>query len=575
MVTIQRKHIRLTAGFLFLVLSTGCFGMNQVKEGDNATQDSHASSNIEPVTLTIFGASGSSLISKAFQDDEVMAELQRRTGVKLDFSPDLNITDRSVKLSVLLANKELPDLVVYNAMTDRSKVVNARVAMPLDELVQKFGSDIRKNADAALKISKVNNSDDTHSLYILPGGVGDVQFSPLTNDNAWNLRWDLYKILNYPRLEELGDLLDVLEQMQKVEPINRDRKKTYGLGLNLSDVSGHLMIDRAIANMQGYVQASSNDAYLEMETGRLVPRVSDPTSMFWKAMKFYNQAYQRGILDPESATMKSVTITEKYKSGRYFASPSYASLGGADSVFISNGDTEKGFVPFLIAYNRTHIFAGQATYNGNQYEMFIPKSSRNAEAAIKFINYLYTYEGAELLLNGIEGMHYEMVGGIPLIKETELASRRNDPNHMSRTGIGKYSSLNRFNPVKDPRGFPAKFVNVPETLRKLVTPVQKQYMEHFNYKTATEPFTKVPTYVFDTSLLGSLSAKAGSDIQAAEQQLDAYLIANIAKVMYQRSDEEYEKAKMKFLEEYTAKGASTVFTYYKDKYLEAVKTMGP
>jgi putative aldouronate transport system substrate-binding protein len=567
-----RKVIGVPVTVLLLAIAlTGCFEfIKQGNEGDGASEEGHDyGRQAAPVTLTVFGAANAAVIRQAFQNDEVMLELQKRTGVRLDFSPDLNVTDRSVKLSVMLSNQELPDIVVYNSMTDRSKVLNARVAMPLDSLIAKFGADIVKNAEKALEISKAYNSDETHSLYFLPGGVGGVQFSPLTNDNAWNLRWDLYQKLNYPRLDTLDDLLRVLEQMQKLEPANRDRKKTYGLGLHLSDTWGHLVIDKTIASLKGYVQTSSNEVYLEMDTGRLTPRVSDPNSIFWKSMKFYNTAYQRGLLDPESATMKSVTIKDKYKSGRYFASPSYTSLDGADYVFLSNGDTDKGFVPFLIEHNPNNIFAGQVTYNGDQHDMFIPKTSKHAEAAMKFINYLYTYEGAELLLNGVEGKHYDMLGGIPLMKESELSLRRNDPNHYLQSGIGKYSSIIRFNPLQDPKGFPAKFDNLPDNLLKLVTPVQKQFMEHYGYKTVTELFTRIPTYVYDTALLGSLSAKPGSDVQAKEQQLDAYISSNVTKVLFQKNDEEYEKAKLKFLEAYTSKGARDVFEYHQQKYLEA------
>ncbi|MBO9606369.1 MAG: extracellular solute-binding protein [Paenibacillaceae bacterium] len=565
---------RIQPAIALLGLVAGCFGVHKETEGDRATQGAEAAAE-GGFALTVFGAANTAVLRQAFQDDEVMKELQRRTGVRLDFSPGLNVADPSVKLSVMLANKELPDIVIYNAMTDRSKVLAAKVAMPLDELVDKYGADIRRNAASAISISKANNSDDTHSLYVLPGGVGDVEFSPLTNDYAWNVRWDLYKALGYPPLATLDDLLTALGRMQQLEPTNRDRKRTYGLGLGLADASGHLMLDRAIANLQGFVQTSSNDAYLDMGTGKLVPRVSDPGSMFWKAMAFYNRAYRQGLLDPESATMKAVTLSEKYKTGRYLAAPSYTLLGGADSVFQSNGDTEKGFVPFLVDANPERIFAGQSTYNGNTYELFIPKTSKHAEAAMKVVNYLYSYEGAELLLNGVEGKHYDMVGGVPVVRASELEGRRNDPNYMLRTGIGKYAGLIRFSPLNDPHGYPAKFDNVPETLQRILTPAQRDFKAHYGYRTVTEPFTRVPTYVFDTSVIANLSAKPGSDVQAQEQQLNAYLIANVARVIFQRSDSEFAAAKAKFLEEYKAKGAAAVFAYYETKYKEALAAIGP
>ncbi|PYI53085.1 extracellular solute-binding protein [Paenibacillus flagellatus] len=554
--------------------AAGCSSGGEAGKDGGATAGGDAAKSADPVTLSIFGVANSTIISKPFQDDEIITELQKRTGVKLDFTPDLNVTDRAEKLAVMLAGKDLPDIVVFNALTDRAKVNSAKVAMPLDELVEKFGPDIKKNAGKALEISKMMNSDETRSLYYLPGHVGNVQFSPNVNDNSWNLRWDLYKKLNFPKLDTLDDLLNVLEKMGELEPTNKDGKKNYGLGLNLSDAWGQLMIDKAIANLQGFAQASSNDVYVDMSTGLPVPRVSDPNSIFWKSAQFYNKAYQRGILDPESATMKFNTITDKYKTGRYFASTTYWSLGGADKQFIADGHPEKGFVPFMVDYNKQNIYVGQATYNGDQFEMFISKTSKNPEAAMKFINYLFSDEGARLMMNGIEGKHYKMVNGVPMVTDEELNARQSDPKHYIQTGIGKYNNLLRYTPQKDPNGYPANFNDVPETQAKLLTQVQKEFMEHYKQKTVTEHFTKVPKYVFDTSLLGSLSTVPGSDIQAKEQQLDAYLVANIAKVIYQKNDADYEKAKAKFLEEYTSKGAAAVFNYYKDKYIDLTTKVG-
>lgn len=522
----------------------------------------------EPVTLSIFGVVGSTVVNKPFQDDQVIKELEKRTGVRLDFTPELNVTDRAEKLAVMLAGNDLPDIVVYNALTDSSKIQSANVAMPLDDLVAQHGPNILKNAGTAIQVSK-NNSPDG-KLYYLPGSVGHVQFSPLVNDNSWNLRWDLYKQLNYPKLDTLDDLLNVLEQMMKLEPNNKDGKKNYGLGLNLSETWGQLMIDKAIANLKGYVQALPNDAYIEMDTGNLVPRVSDPNSVFWTSMQFYNKAYQRGILDPESATLKYNTITEKYKTGRYFASTTHWSLGGADEQFIAQGTPEKGFLPFMVDYNPKNMYVGQVTENGDQFQMFISKESKNPEAAMKLIDYLYTNEGTELLTNGIEGVHYDMVDGVPIVKDEEIKAMQEDPNHFIQTGIHKYDHMRRYIPQFNPAGYPTEFRNVPETVAKVMTEAQKDFIEHYGYKTVTEAFTKIPTYLYDTSILGSITTPAGSELQAKEQQMDAYLIANVAKVIFQKNDADYEKAKAKFIEEFASKGAKEVFDYYVKAYAEAL-----
>lgn len=565
---------------VLIIVLAGCSSTAKDSAASNApaTASAPASSSsadpaesaapVEPVTLSIFGVANSQIITSPFQDDDVSKELEKKTGVKLDHTAEMNVSDPAQKLAVMLAGNELPDIVVFNSLTDRDKIINSGAAIPLDDLVAKFGPDIQKNAGDALKVSKLMMSDDTHSLYYLPGSVGSSSFPPLWNDNSWNLRWDLYKQLNYPKLDTLDDLTNVLGEMQKLEPTNKGGKKNYGLGLNLSDDWGQLMIDKAIANLQGFVQAGPNDVYIDMGTEKLVPRISDPNSIFWKSTKFYNTAYQKGILDPESATLKFNAISDKYKTGRYFAATTHWSLGGADTQFIADGQPEKGFAPFMVDYNKQNIYVGQATFNGNQFYMLISKNCKNPEAAMKFINYLYTYEGTELLMNGVEGAQYDMVNNVPIVKDEEIKQQQEDPNHYVKTGVGKYIHMARLDPDKDPAGYPVNFMNVPETAKKLATTVQKEFMDYYKISTVTEPFTKVPAYVYDTSLLGSISPATGSDAQAKEQQMNAYLIANIAKVIYQKTDADYDKMKAKFIAEYTSKGATDVFNFYNQKYEE-------
>src|SRR5690242_5457794 len=97
---------RITIAGSLLGLLTGCFGMSNRMEGDHTPSPASpaAGNSPSPVTLTVFGAANPAVLTHAFQDDEVMTELQRRTGVKLDFSPSVNVTDPSIKLSVMLAN---------------------------------------------------------------------------------------------------------------------------------------------------------------------------------------------------------------------------------------------------------------------------------------------------------------------------------------------------------------------------------------------------------------------------------------------------------------------------------------
>jgi hypothetical protein len=116
--------------------------------------------------------------------------------------------------------------------------------------------------------------------------------------------------------------------------------------------------------------------------------------------------------------------------------------------------------------------------------------------------------------------------------------------------------------------------NVPETIKKLATPVEKDFMDHYKYQTVNDAFTKITNYSYDTSLMSTISAPAGSDTQAKKELLDAYLVANIAKAIYQKNDKDFETAKAKFIEDYKAKGADEVFKYFVTSYDKLMTTLG-
>lgn len=54
--------------------------------------------------------------------------------------------------------------------------------------------------------------------------------------------------------------------------------------------------------------------------------------------------------------------------------------------------------------------------------IMVPKTSRNAEAAIKYLNWMAQAENYITLQNGIEGVTYEMENGLPVTLENEEAN---------------------------------------------------------------------------------------------------------------------------------------------------------
>ena len=62
--------------------------------------------------------------------------------------------------------------------------------------------------------------------------------------------------------------------------------------------------------------------YLDLANGAIVNRetlevdVNYNTEAFWDSLKFYNKAYNMGLLDPEAFTMKNDQFWEKCQNGQ-------------------------------------------------------------------------------------------------------------------------------------------------------------------------------------------------------------------------------------------------------------------
>ncbi|WP_162463298.1 extracellular solute-binding protein [Paenibacillus psychroresistens] len=524
----------------------------------------------EPVTLKWFGSQVNKALTENIQKDPVMQEITKKTGVTLDFEPYMS-GDLIAKASVAIASGDLPDVFVFGNPELRSKLLTAKTLIPLDDLVKTNAPDLMKNGEYALKLSKLMRSGGEDKLYFIPGGINTSDFDPQYQQNTWNIRWDLYKKLGKPELKTHDQLLKVMKDMQNLEPTNANGKKNYAFGLFFSEGWGSWVIDKAIANNAGMQAVGSYTVYRDVEKDVLLPRLTDPDNVFWKSMKFYNKAYQMGLLDPESATMKFQNLADKGKEGRYFAAPANWLLGGADQNFIATGSPEKGYAPFLVDAKSDYLYLVALSEGGNQFDFSITKANKHPERAMDVINFLASFEGEELIYNGVEGVNWKIENGIPKLTEEAIKGIKSDPDYSEKSGTEKYNNLLVMSALKDPKGYFARFKNIPGTIEQLMTDVQKDFSKEMGIDYPTQFIEKIPHYEVSTSLLQSIQPVPGSDIASSEAKIGTYVENTAAKAIFAKNDADFEKAKLDFIADIKAMGADKVFEYNKTKY-EEMKT---
>ena len=573
----------LVAAVLFITLSACGGGAKEVSPGtsqasaDTQTKDASQTGTEqtrEPITVTWLANIGASDVTTAIQDNPVFKEIAEKTGVTWDFSPNLGVTDVNEKCGILLASGDLPDLITTGYAPNISKIIKAKAAIPLDELISKYGQNILENCKEALAVSKLLRSGDTKTLYFIPDNTSKGGFTDPIYPRSYYVRWDLYKKLGTPKINTEDDFLKILADMQKLEPTTSDGKKTYAFGLGLTDQYSHAFAEWPGCALNGLYFATW-ESEVDILNNVMVPRYS-PDSVFLKQLRFYNKAYRMGLMDPDTATMSGQAVNEKVLAGRYLALPGWGNAG-ADAAFVSAGTPEKGYVPVRVedSINKQGMNLTDAFDGGGWLSTCITTACKNPERVVQMIDFLCTPEGAVLQKYGIEGKHWEIKDGQGVIKDEVLEGIRNDPDYYKKEGMayaGGWGSLCFMSPTgREIKGVNATFEMNPAVVERQMTAVQKDYCTTMGFKTPADLYADIPVKVYDPWACNIMTLP--DELNAKETKIVSYLDANMVKLLFAKSDADFDAARDKLIADIKAMGLDECDNYHKNDFDNAKKNL--
>ena len=133
---------------------------------------------------------------------------------------------------------------------------------------------------------------------------------------TWDLRWDLYKELGYPEIKTLDDMVDVLGQMKEICPTDDNGKTTYGVSL-FNDWDGNLVMFVKSTATAYYGYDEFGFGLYDPEEQVFHPALEE-NGPYLTCLKFYNNLYQKGLLDPDSQTQGYDGMQEDYQNGGAF-----------------------------------------------------------------------------------------------------------------------------------------------------------------------------------------------------------------------------------------------------------------
>lgn len=349
-------------------------------------------------------------------------------------------------------------------------------------------------------IRELNNCVSEDGIYAIPTELSGN--SPLTPSETAELtygaylRWDAYAQLGYPEIETLEDLLPVLKEMQALIPYGDTGNPTYAFSF-FKDWDKYMMNNaKQPACLYGYDEIGY---VLSRADGSDYQSIMDEDSLYIRALRFFFEANQMGLVDPDSPTQNYDSVFTKYENGDILFS-FWPWLGQSAYNTLEHKEEGKGFM--LAPIQDTEIFSYGCKAMGNpQAIIAIGSNAKDPQRLADFINWLYSPEG--IWLNsartqggaaGPEGLTWEMTEDGPVLTEFgEQALLSGNAQMPEEWGGGIWSdgiSALNFNPVMQndiaPNGYPYSYLMWDSVINREATTLDRMWREYMNADSTME-----------------------------------------------------------------------------------------
>lgn len=329
---------------------------------------------------------------------DVFDQLANYSGEQIGWFGQIMLEKFNVKLNIIpdpdgvyetrMESGNLGDIVIWGNDSDEyMQAVEKGMLFDWneDDILSDYGPYIKEHMPYALE-KNTNLSGGTTYGYgfdvaVDPSARGDIMYT-------WDLRWDLYKELGYPEIKNMDDMVEVLAQMKEICPKDDNGKTTYGVSL-FNDWDGDMVMFVKSTASAYYGYDEFGFGLYDSETQEYHPCL-EKDGPYLTALKFYNNLYQRGLLDPDSQTQKYDGMVEDYQNGTAFLNV-FNFLGSAMYNSETHAADGKAMYP-CPPEEASPIAYGLNVYGGNRI-WSIGAKSEYPELCMAILNWLSTPEG--------------------------------------------------------------------------------------------------------------------------------------------------------------------------------------
>ncbi|MEK3713558.1 extracellular solute-binding protein [Paenibacillus sp. FSL R7-0333] len=341
-----------------------------------------------PKQYTITNNFVSQMIQKNFGDPN---------NINVEFVP-VQRSEEVTKLNVLMAsNTDVPDIVFTYDSSVFYRYAQQGGLTDVGSLLEEHGQTLKKFiGDETMAFGQLDGKQ-----FAIPGKRA------ITGRYASYIRQDWLDKLGLPVPKNTDELYTTLKAFKEKDPGGLG-SKTIPMGMSLGSAQLETLIYSFIKPISGDLTYSQRYE-LPLHEG------------FKDAAQFLNKLYNEGLVSKDfSLDEDKAQVSKDIQNGNVgFWSEDVDSMFYADGTLdnlYKNVPGSKVLPADILTNAKVDNKYIKSRYASNGMYIMIPKSSKRAVEAVKYLDWMATGNNLIDIYNGVEGENYDMVDGIPVVK---------------------------------------------------------------------------------------------------------------------------------------------------------------
>lgn len=423
-------------------------------------------------------------------------------------------------------------------------------------------------------IDSLNRELASDGIYAIPNALSSA--SPYTPSESYAptygtyLRWDYYSEMGYPPINTLEDLLPILADMQAAHPYSDSGAATYAFSL-FKDWDNNMM--NAIKQPCCFYGYDEYGFVLSRADGSDFQNILDTDSLYMRVLRFYNKAYQMGLIDPDSPTQNYSDVSDKFADGQILFSP-WPWL--AQPAYNTNDNLNSGRGYMFVPIEDELIYSYGSHVTGSfESAIAIGAGATDPVRMANFIDWLYSNEGIMASCAdspqgtaGIEGLTWQMTDLGPELTDFGIKVFYSKDTLMPEEyGGGKWldgiCKLN-YKPVSNaectPDGYPYYFSTWDSVIAMRQSDIEKDWSSHIGSRSVMD-------YLQDNNALivspgvSYKAAKETTELSTIRVQCAAAINEYSWKMVFAPDEGEFNSLYSDLLDRTAALGYSKIYEY--------------